>query len=147
MSFTPLITIILVAAVLIIAALAFYAGQLLFQLKRQKQQQHAAVKQREDYLRQSIQTIAQALDQQQCGLSEGSIRLCVLLENFDQASDHAERFPALHELYGRIKHMPTHKAYSELPKPERRRMQLEREEHEAELESQILKEIQVLKSF
>lgn len=147
MTVTPLLTAILVVALLIIAGLAFYAGRLLFLLKRQNQQQQAAKQQRENYLRQSIQTIAQALDQQQCGLSEGCIRLCVLLENFEQEADHSLRFPALHELYGRIKHMPTHKAYSDLPKLERRRMQLEREEHEAELESQILKEIQVLKSF
>ncbi|WP_102794802.1 DUF2489 domain-containing protein [Bowmanella denitrificans] len=138
---------LIIAALVIVAALAFYAGKLLYQLKQQTRQQRDVQKRREQHLRQSIQTIAMALDQQQCSLSEGSIRLCVLLENLDKNQDHASHFPALHELYAKIKHMPTHDAYKALPKQDRMRMQMEREEYEAELESRILREIQHLKSY
>ncbi|GAB3026052.1 DUF2489 domain-containing protein [Bowmanella dokdonensis] len=132
-------------AFLIVASLALYAGRLLFLLKRQNQQEKGNRLRREAHIRQSIRTIALAVEQQQCDLSEASIRLCVLMENLSDREDYAALYPALHELYSRVSHMPTHDAWKALSKADRRRMEMERQEHETELESRILKETHLLK--
>ncbi|AWL10523.1 uncharacterized protein HMF8227_00009 [Saliniradius amylolyticus] len=142
-----LITILITSAALIVLGLGFYAGKLLCQLRHQQQQRQQAEEKRKAYVHQSIQTIAKAVEQQQCGLSEASIRLCVLLDNLPdrEEQDYARQFPALHDLYDRIKHMPTHDAWKALPKKERRKMELQQGQFEAELETAILKEAEQLR--
>ncbi len=78
-------------AVVIVLALAFYAGMLLNKLKMQKvqalkleQQQELTKKQkiedRNNNIVESIRFIAKATTQKQCNVSEAAIRLTVLLE-------------------------------------------------------------------
>ncbi|MDF2179739.1 DUF2489 domain-containing protein [Aliiglaciecola sp. CAU 1673] len=143
------LTLAVVSAVVIIVALGVYAGRLLYLLHHQQQQQKRQLQQRQDYLVSSIRTIAMAVEQQQCELSEASIRLCVLLDNLPAPVNQAysQRFSALYELYSKVQHMPTHKAWSALPKTERRKMEQQRGEFEAELETRILKEAAELKDF
>ena len=66
-------------ALLIILALGFYAGKLLFMLKQQKERQEAARQSRVATITDSIIVIAKAMEQQQCDLSEGVIRIVNLL--------------------------------------------------------------------
>jgi hypothetical protein len=54
-------------ALLIILALGFYAGKLLFMLKQQKERQEAARQSRVATITESIIVIAKAMEQQQCG--------------------------------------------------------------------------------
>ncbi|MCP5011330.1 MAG: DUF2489 domain-containing protein, partial [Aestuariibacter sp.] len=63
---------------LIIAALGVYAGKLLFQLQAQTKKQQAARAQRMETIFESIHTISRAMQQQQCNVSEGAIRICRL---------------------------------------------------------------------
>ena len=137
------------AASLIILALAGYAGYLLTLLYKQGQRQKAARAARIEKITESIQTIALATVQQQCDLSEASIRLCVLLDAIPvlPQPDYRGRFPALHALYDRVKNLPTHEARAQQNKLERRKMDLSRSEWEAELESQILLEAETLAKF
>ena len=78
-------------AVVIVLALAFYAGMLLNKLKMQKvqalklEQQQELTKQqkiedRNNNIVESIRFIAKATAQKQCNVSEAAIRLTVLLE-------------------------------------------------------------------
>ena len=84
---TSVLIAIIVGAV-IIAGLAFYAGTLLWRVQQQRlaQQQQAAQLQQQKaekalYLRDSIILICKAMREEQCELSEGSLRLWVLLDH------------------------------------------------------------------
>ena len=67
-------------ALAIIAGLSFYAGYLVFRLRTQQKLRKQKTQQRINKIFQSIQTIAKTLEQQQCNLSEGCIRIFHLLE-------------------------------------------------------------------
>lgn len=140
-------------AALIILALAVYAGHLLWLLKQQRQaqchQQKAHQKKLSAYnqnLCQSLEAIAKATQQGQCGLSEAAIRLCVVMGQlqFKSAPDLEQRFPALHGLYAAIRHHPTHDARLQLSNKEIRKLDKERLQHEQEFEQAIVKELEVL---
>ncbi|MEP1448382.1 MAG: DUF2489 domain-containing protein [Gilvibacter sp.] len=140
---------LLLVALIIIAILAFYAGSLLFKLKLQQQIREQKTQKRIENICQSIQTIAKAMEQQQCNLSEGSIRLYHLLEalpikdkpNFEQ------QFPILYSLYDQVKALPTHEDRKAQSSIEIKRQDTHREELEAKLETQILNEVSILKTL
>ena len=142
------ITLGLVGA-LIIIALGVYAGKLAFSLKQQNNRQQNARNKRIESIVQSIQTIAFAMQQQQCNYSEGAIRICNLLKALpiENIPDYALTFPALHGLFKKISEFPTHDACSELSKIERRAQDKQREQFESEAESGIQEEIEALRSF
>ncbi|WP_228517739.1 DUF2489 domain-containing protein [Aliidiomarina indica] len=138
-----LMWILLIVAILIIAGLSVYAGMLLTRLRSQNKAVRTAEGKRLHYLHESIETIAKAMQQEQCPLSEGCIRIAVLLDNMPQASSAGfpQRFPAIHDMYERIKHMPTHEARKDYPKKEIRKLDLEREGYEEEMSSAIQADI------
>ena len=142
-------TLFLLVALLIIASLAFYAGALLYRLNRQQQVRNQKTQQRIDNISQSIQTIALALEQQQCNLSEGCIRLFHLLEALPvkDKPDFSLQFTALYALYEQVKDLPTHDARKTQNKKDTKIQDIRREELESQLESQILREVSVLKNF
>ncbi|MCV2886552.1 DUF2489 domain-containing protein [Aestuariibacter sp. AA17] len=139
----------LIFALLVIASLAFYAGKLLFALNKQSKNQLAMRQQRVDSITESVQVIAMAMEQQQCNLSEGAIRLVNLLHSLPvkDVPDCQIQFPALYELYDLVKDLPTHEERKALTRQVRKEQDDEREEHESRLETAILKEIAPLKSF
>ena len=140
---------ILIAA-LIIAALSFYLGKLLMQLRYIKQQQQVKFEQKQQKLREDIYTIAWAVQQQQCDLSEGSLRIWVLLDHLqpEQSSQNQSRYPGIFALYDKIKHLPTHQARKALSKTERRAMDKQRFADQAEYKSQIEQDIeQIIQQF
>ena len=149
MEFSPLFWLLVSLALAVIAGLSFYAGKLLFQLKQQNAQKEQRRQQRIDDILFSVHTIAKATEQQQCDLSEASIRLCNLMDALPllQETDFSQRFPALYELYDSIKHMPTHEARKALKRNERMKMDLQREELEAKLETRILRELAQIKEL
>jgi hypothetical protein len=118
---------------LIIVALSVYAGRLLFLLNSQKERHLLARQKRLDNINESIQTIAFAMQQQQCDLSEGAIRICRMLEAVPVSPlpDYKNEFPALHQLFAKVKDYPTHEARQALSKKERRAQDKEREEFES----------------
>ncbi len=136
-------------ALCIIAGLSFYAGRLLFQLKQQNARQQRVRTKRIETIIESVQTIALAMQQQQCNLSEGVIRLTHLLEAIplNPAPDYRQDYPAVFALYDQIKHFPTHNARNSLSKSERRQQDKEREQIESDYESQVLREVDALKQF
>jgi type II secretory pathway pseudopilin PulG len=140
---------LLLVALSIIASLAFYAGLLLFKLRKQQQVRHQKTQQRIDNISLSIQTIAKALDQQQCNLSEGCIRLFHLLEALPikEKPDFSKQFTGLYSLYEQVKHLPTHDARKTQTKIDTKLQDIQREELESQLESKILSDVAVLKTF
>jgi hypothetical protein len=139
----------LLIALAIIGGLAFYAGRLLFRLRKQEQQRLDNIQQRIARITQSIQTISMAVEQQQCNLSEGCIRLCNLLAGLPIANppNYAELYPSVHELHNKVANLPTHDARKLLTPSERRGQDMQREEDEVLLESKILLEVGQLKLF
>lgn len=133
----------------VIVSLGIYAGQLLSKLKVQKEKQQQKREERLVNINQSIQTIAFAMLQQQCNLSEGAIRIFKILESVPiiPLPDYGAQYPALFKLYEHVKELPTHEARNELSKKERRLQDRDREQQESELESQILHELESLRDF
>ena len=142
-------TVFLFVALAIIASLAFYAGSLLFKLRSQQQVRNQKTQLRIANISQSIQTIAKALEQKQCNLSEGCIRLFHLLEALPVKNkpDFSQQFTGLYSLYEQVKDLPTHEARNTLTKIIIKQQDLQREVFEAQLESQILNDVSVLKTF
>lgn len=125
----------------IIAGLTWYATSLLLQLKQQKEAEKAQkedaqqkIVDRNKNIAQSVDTIVAAMLEGQCDYSEGSIRLCVLLDHMQLDGEKKARdmYPEMHAFYDKIKHMPTHKQRAELSKKERMKQDVERLKYEAQ---------------
>lgn len=136
-------------ALAIIAGLSFYAGYLVLRLKTQQKLRKQKTQQRINKIFQSIQTIAKTLEQQQCNLSEGCIRIFHLLEALPVKNkpDYSQQFIGIYSLYNQVKDFPTHDVRKAQSKIETKKQDLQREELEAQLESQILRDVSVLKTF
>jgi hypothetical protein len=140
---TPLLWILSGLAVLVILLLSVYAALLwrrVFQLQRKRQDEINA---RNARLLESIRDISMAMQQQQCPLSEGCIRLTVLLDHLvlPDHPDFPRLYPAIHDMHERIKHMPTHDARKAYPPQTIERMDEEREGHEVEMQSDIQSDV------
>lgn len=116
MSSTTLI--ILIAAALIVAGLAFYAGTLLWQLQQQARDRQRQLAKKQQYLRESITLICKAMCEQQCELSEGALRVWVLLDHLvpERKPEPETTYPGLYQMYQVVKDMPTHQARKEQAK-------------------------------
>ncbi len=143
------LTIIWIVGTMITLGLGIYALILFRQLKRKQEEAATVIKQRNDELADQIGTIALAMKQEQCDLSEGSIRIFHLIDHLlddtgNQVEGRQKAYPGIYELYQGIKHLPTHKARLELPKTERMKQDFERWKLEADLKEQISADIESL---
>jgi hypothetical protein len=145
---------LLVAGLMLVACLAFYAGKLLMQLKQQKQRQQQAAKKhliaQNDHdinVLSSVVIIVRAMKEQQCDISEGCWRLSVLLGSLKTSNALDQQFPAIFELYEKITHMPILKQRKEQSKQERRKQDIERAKAEDELTDQINNDLEQLHQF
>ena len=142
--------VIAIVGVLIIVALGWYATTLLMRLRWQTRIRNAAVQKRVDRIDESIITIAKAMQQEQCPLSEGCLRVVVLLDHRPESIEHnySKDYPAMHEMYEKIKHMPTHESRKKFPKAKVREMDHEREGYEKSMRDIILADVdKLLKQF
>ena len=137
--------------VLVVAGLAFYLGQILFQLRAQQQRQQKALLDHQEkqakhqqYLLDSILLIGKATLEQQCELSEAALRIWVLLENLQPDLAQACRWPGLFAMYDCVKAMPTHEARKELDKKELRRQDHLRQQTEIQFKESIETDIRGL---
>ena len=137
--------------VLVVAGLAFYLGQILFQLRAQQQRQQQALldhqqkqAKHQQYLLDSILLIGKATLEQQCELSEAALRIWVLLENLQPDLAQSSRWPGLFAMYDCVKAMPTHEARKELDKKELRRQDHLRQQTEIQFKESIETDIRGL---
>ncbi|HEY7865069.1 MAG TPA: DUF2489 domain-containing protein [Psychromonas sp.] len=149
-----------ICLIIIIIGLAFYVGILLNKIKAQKayqqkmvaeQQKQLAIsqQQRNDNICESIRIIARATAQKQCNVSEAAIRLTVLLETLllKQPIDLLNSYPALSEMFDKVKDMPTHEQRKKVPVKEIKALDKKRQRLESELEQQIMAEALQLANF
>lgn len=118
--------------VVIIVALAAYAGYLLWQVRKLKEKREEQQKALEEFnqeqrerLNNSIQVIAQAILEKQVGLTEGSIRIRVLLDALGVNENVKEEFTAFYQLADAAAHIPILKAWKSLPKKDQQRYKQE----------------------
>jgi len=144
----------LVLAVTIITVLAFYAGTLLFQLKKQTKAQKKAAQQRQKSLEEhdakvlsSVAILVKALQEKQCDLSEGCWRLSVLLDSLKTCSGLAEKFPAIYGLYNKVKDMAILEERKKIEKKQRMRDDYNRIKFEAEYQQAIEQDLILLAEF
>ncbi|GEA08984.1 hypothetical protein KUL42_37450 [Alteromonas sp. KUL42] len=136
-------------ALLIIIGLGFYAGKLLFLLKQQKAQQEATRNGRVKSISESIALIAKAMEQQQCELSEGVIRIVNLLNALPlvEPPNYKAQYPHIHSLFIEVSGFAILEARQKLTKVERRKQDLAREQIESEYESKVLAELPALQAY
>jgi len=144
----------IIAAVVIVAALAFYAGKLLRQLKAQTLQQkqaeidhQLALKVHDKKILDSVVIIVRAMKEEQCDYSEGCWRLSVLLDSLKTSKELSLQFPSIFELYNRIKELSILDSRKELAKKERMKEDLQRLKAEAELHPKIVTDLSLLHQF
>ncbi|KXI30020.1 DUF2489 domain-containing protein [Paraglaciecola hydrolytica] len=142
-----MILLLILTAVALIAALAWYAGSLLFKLQLQKQKIENVRTQRLTQILESIHVISLAMAQQQCNLSEGCIRLYHLLESLPikNKPDFSVKYSGIYALYQEVKDLPTHEARKQLSTLERKLQDIQREEKETHFGSQVLADVARLK--
>lgn len=127
---------------LIIAILGVYAGRLMFKLQQQQARQKAAREARIETIIESIHTIARAMSQQQCNVSEGTIRICRLFRALpEERVDYSGPFPAIHSLFEKVNGFAILAERQALSKAQRLAEDKAREEIEVQFESTVLKEL------
>lgn len=136
---------LVIIAVIVVLALAGYAGRLLWRLHRQRRFQREQEdeyrrrkREHEDYLIDSIHRIARGMLQDDLNLSEGVIRLTYLLDTLGLSEEERAAFSALDGLYEKVKGFDTHDARQRLSHGERYRQDSEREAHELEHREAVL---------
>lgn len=140
----------IVVGALIIAGLAFYAGQLLWQVKTQREnmaKQQAKAKaeletkraERNAKLADNINLIARAMKEKQCEYSEGCLRVWVLMSqySFETQRDLQTEFSGIFKMYEEVKEMPTHDARKKYSKKEIFKMDSQRWRAEERLADEI----------
>lgn len=144
--------IIITLAVLIIIALSYYAGTLIWQVKAQEKTKSAEHTKRITYITDSIFHIARAMQAEQCESSEGVLRIWVLLEHYNKEQTepklYQEIYPGYSALYNEIKDMPTHEARKKFSKKDILKLDLERMDAEQKHAEKItLDTVQLLVEF
>lgn len=134
-------TVLLLVAVCIIVGMISYATYLLLALQKQKKALQQARRNRINRIKESIEIIAKAMLNDDCNLSEGVLRLKMLLEPVGMS---IKNHVTMLQLYEVVETMPTHEARNALKKNERMRLDLQRESAEAALEKNIKLELHQL---
>lgn len=144
------VTLLAIAGGAIILGLASYAGYLLLQLKKQKelqlQQQKLAIEKRNANIFESVNVLCLAGIQEQCDLSEISIRLYNIMDYVqgEERVDFDKEYPATSELFHIVKDMARGEARQELAKQDRMKQNLERHKAESRLQQEITEELKRL---
>jgi hypothetical protein len=130
----------------IIIGLSFYAGRLLWLVKAQELTAVASTAKKNQYLIDSIVGICKAMQAEQCELSEGALRVWVLLDHLEQADkpDPVAEYPGMHQMYDVVKDMPTHKARKQHDKQHIRQLDRIREQAEVDLKDFIQADVEKL---
>ena len=134
-------TVLLLVAVCIIVGMVGYAAYLLLALQKQKKALQQARRNRINRIKESIEIIAKAMLNDDCNLSEGVLRLKMLLEPVGMS---IKNHVTMLQLYEVVETMPTHEARKALKKNERMRLDLQRESAEVALEKNIKLELHQL---
>lgn len=141
----------LLLGIVIVVALAFYAGKLLKQVAQQKEQQQQAKLAKQQSLNKhdkkifdSVLLITRAMQQEQCEFDEGCWRLSVLLSSLKTMTELPTKFPAIFGLYDEIKELAILDARKTLTKKERMREDYQRMTALATMHDSVVSELDSL---
>ena len=144
----------IIAAVIVIAGLAFYAGKLLKQVAVQQAEQKQAELARQVALNKhdskvfnSVLLITRAMKEEQCEFDEGCWRISVLLASLKTQSALELKFPSIFALYDKIKELAILDERKKLTKKERMQQDYQRMKAESELHDSIVVELDLLHQF
>ncbi len=130
--------VLLGVALVAILGLAGYAWRLWQEVRRREQFRVEEVRRANDNCLESLDIIARAMQAEQVGLTEGSLRCKVLLEIIDPRLLERESLQVFSEVHRRTAHLHTHTARRELSPRERMSEDRERLALEDELRPRIL---------
>lgn len=133
---------LIIAAVLTVLAMSAYAAFLWHKVCRQNQGIRQARAERRAKLAESIDIIAAAMQQGQCNVSEGVLRLKPLAE---AAGLDFSVYTSMNKLHEVVAEMPILEARKQLKRNERMKLDWVRESAEAEHQTHILAEAETLR--
>lgn len=117
------------AVVLVLAVVAarlwWQVGQQQRRIRAMRERQAQKEMERIDYIYSSLNLIARAVLDEQCPLTEGCIRMAVLLDNLSLDCDTRQRFSPVFEIYHATRHIPTHSRWKALERKQQRRFEHE----------------------
>jgi len=141
-------------AVAIILGLSAVAGYYLLKLRNVKQQQNAQILlnrqawlDSQEELAGDIRFIAKAMVQQQCEITEGCLRLKVLMDRLDETLQHNTAYQTIQLHYQKTAYMPHHQAYKALNKKQQFKLDQDRFALEEQHRQQILLEAEQLSDY
>lgn len=126
-----------VAALLVVAGLAIYALQLWRGVWRRNGEQARLKAQARDDQVSSVRLLARSMLDGDLNLSEGAIRLKVMLDHL-QPDAGARGYPAIYALHDATAHMPRGAARKQRPRDEIRKLDAQREALEADYREPVL---------
>ena len=128
-----MLTILSYLAVLIIFVLSIIAAYYLLKLRQvnnvqasQAEKNQQAWQEYQDELISDLTFIARAMVQTQCDITEGCLRLKVLMDRLDENLQHQTQFKHIQAHYQQTYQMATHKAYKALSKKQQFKLDQER---------------------
>lgn len=122
--------------VLVLAAVAVYYHLKLRELERKRQQQREALqeqgRQQRERVNKSIQIIAQGIVDEQLSLTEGAIRIKVLLDGLSADEQARQAFAAFYQLAAATDHIPILEAWKALSTKQKLHFDSQRQQLEAD---------------
>jgi len=147
-------TLLLIAAAIVLIVLSAVAGHYLWQVRQMKRKQTEQIKQNQaawrehqEELAKDLRFIANAMVQGQCELTEGCMRLQYLMDKLDEELKNKTEFHRIHQHYAETRHMPTHEAYKALDRKAQFKLDNERFRLEDKNREGVLEEASTLLSY
>ncbi|MFG1496660.1 DUF2489 domain-containing protein [Saccharospirillum sp. HFRX-1] len=139
-----MLSVLAVAAVIIIAVLAVIAWRLQAQVRQQQrhqEEQQAAAQERDAertaYVLDSLRILSANVIDENLNLSEATIRCKVLVDALSLPESERQPYQVLETVFERVQHFDTHGARKALSREERKRQDQAREAIEQEYEAEL----------
>lgn len=117
------------------------------QQTQQIQKNREAWQKHRDELASDLKFIANAMVQGQCEITEGCMRLAVLMDRLDDELQHNHQFTTIRAHFSQTAHMPTHEAYKALTRKEKFKLDNQRYALEEQNREQVLNEAKALLAY
>ncbi|MEO0443294.1 MAG: DUF2489 domain-containing protein [Pseudomonadota bacterium] len=145
-------TLLLGTGIIIVIALAAIAWNLQTKVRAMEEKKRRGLQaletqkqEHQQYLNNSIQVLAQGLIDEQLSMTEGAIRISVLMGNLDITDEDKQEFNAFFQLADATAHIPILDAWNRLPKKEKLQFDKERDATEYKFKDFVLDAAQRIK--
>ncbi|MGK0444554.1 MAG: hypothetical protein ACJA1U_001487 [Bermanella sp.] len=145
---------LVIIAIAILIALGATAAYYVLKLRKVKQEQakqiqrnKAAWQKHRDELAADLRFIANSMLQGQCEITEGCLRIKVLMDRLDDELQHKPEFKTIQTHFAQTISMPTHEAYKALSRQEQFKQDKQRFALEDANREQVLIEVKTLSEY